>query len=38
VHAAKATLIERVHNAPPERHESRWLKGWIRRVNSYSGG
>jgi hypothetical protein len=37
VHAAKATLIRRVHNAPAERHESRWLTGWIRRVNSYSG-
>src|SRR6266478_6830152 len=36
--AAKATLIRRVHNSPPERHESRWLSGWIRLVNSYSGG
>lgn len=36
--AAKATLIRRVHNAPAERHESRWLTGWIRRVNSYNGG
>jgi hypothetical protein len=36
--AAKAMLIRRVHNAPAERHESRWLGGWIRRVNSYSGG
>jgi hypothetical protein len=36
-HAAKATLIRRVHNSPAERHESRWLSGWIRRVNSYSG-
>jgi hypothetical protein len=35
--AAKATLIRRVHNAPVERHESRWLTGWLRRVNSYSG-
>jgi hypothetical protein len=38
VRAAKAALIRRVHNAPPERHESRWLSGWIQRVNSYSGG
>ena len=38
VRAAKATLIRRVHNAPAERHESRWLSGWLRRVNSYSGG
>jgi hypothetical protein len=36
--AAKATLTRRVHNAPAERHESRWLTGWIRRVNSYNGG
>jgi hypothetical protein len=36
--AAKATLIRRVHNAPAERHETRWLTGWIRRVNSYNGG
>src|SRR6516225_12192866 len=36
--AAKAALIQRVHNAPAERHESKWLAGWIRRVNSYSGG
>jgi hypothetical protein len=35
--SAKAILIRRVHNAPAERHESRWLTGWIRRVNSYSG-
>ncbi len=36
--AAKATLTRRVNNAPAERHESRWLMGWIRRVNSYNGG
>jgi hypothetical protein len=36
--AAKAILTRRVHNAPAERHESRWLMGWIRRVNSYNGG
>jgi hypothetical protein len=36
--AAKAVLTRRVHNAPPERHESQWLTGWLRRVNSYSGG
>jgi hypothetical protein len=34
--AAAAVLTRRVHNAPPARHESRWLSGWIRRVNSYS--
>ena len=36
--AAKTILTRRVHNAPPDRHESRWLTGWLRRVNSYSGG
>jgi len=36
--AANVVLTRRVHNAPPERHESQWLTGWLRRVNSYSGG
>jgi hypothetical protein len=36
--AAKAILTRRVQNAPVERHEKRWLSGWLRRVNSYSGG
>ena len=36
--AATAVLTRRVQNAPPDRHESRWLTGWLRRVNSYSGG
>jgi len=36
--AAKAVLTRRVQNSPPDRHESRWLSGWIRRVNSYNGG
>ena len=36
--AAKIILTRRVQNAPPDRHESRWLTGWLRRVNSYSGG
>jgi hypothetical protein len=35
--AAKAVLTQRVQNSPAERHESRWLSGWIRRVNSYNG-
>jgi hypothetical protein len=34
--SAKTVLIRRVQNSPPERHESRWLSGWIQRVNSYS--
>jgi hypothetical protein len=34
--AATDVLRQRVKNAPPGRHEDRWLSGWIRRVNSYS--
>jgi hypothetical protein len=36
--AAKIVLTRRVQNAPADRRESRWLTGWLRRVNSYSGG
>lgn len=36
--SAKEVLTRRVQNSPAERHESRWLSGWIRRVNSYNGG
>src|SRR5581483_6190637 len=36
--SAKTVLTRRVQNSPAERHESRWLSGWIRRVNSYNGG
>ena len=36
--AAKTVLTRRVQNSPTERHESRWLSGWIRRVNGYNGG
>ena len=36
--AATAVLTRRVHNSPPARHESQWLTGWLRRVNSYNGG
>ena len=34
--SAKATLIRRVQNAPAARRESRWLSGWLQRVNGYS--
>ncbi|MFN2542655.1 MAG: hypothetical protein ABR514_10890 [Chthoniobacterales bacterium] len=34
-HAAKSVLVRRVKNSPPERKESRWLPGWLKRVNSY---
>jgi len=34
--SASAILTRRVNNSPPERNESRWLPGWINRVNSYA--
>lgn len=34
--AAKTVLTRRVNNAPRERHESRWLSGWLKRITSYS--
>lgn len=36
--SAKAILTRRVQNAPVERRESRWLSGWLQRVNSYTRG
>lgn len=33
--AAANVLRQRVHNAPPERNEQRWLPGWLNRVNRY---
>lgn len=35
VASAKETLTERVKNAPSERHEERWLKGWFNRLDTY---
>jgi hypothetical protein len=32
---AKAMLARRVRNAPPQRHEERWLAGWEARVERY---
>ena len=34
--SAAAVLKRRVQNSPPARKESRWLPGWINRINSYS--
>lgn len=34
--AAADVLTRRVRNSPPARRESRWLPGWINRVNGYS--
>ena len=34
--AAKRVLARRVRNAPPERHEQRWLAGWQDRVGRYA--
>lgn len=33
--SAAAILRRRVQNSPPERHEGRWLPGWLNRVRSY---
>jgi hypothetical protein len=33
--AAASVLRERVENSPPERHERRWLAGWLNRVATY---
>lgn len=36
VKAGKELLAERVQNAPPERHEEKWLPGWFNRLDSYT--
>ncbi|HEX7515679.1 MAG TPA: hypothetical protein VF345_00175 [Chthoniobacterales bacterium] len=33
--SAKKILTNRVRNSPPERNESRWLPGWLNRINTY---
>ena len=33
--SAQTTLERRVQNSPVEKNEKRWLKGWIKRINSY---
>ncbi len=33
--SAREVLQQRVHNAPPERNEQRWLEGWFNRTRSY---
>lgn len=33
--SAKRVLTDRVRNSPPQRHESRWLPGWLNRINTY---
>jgi hypothetical protein len=35
VHSARNILVQRVANAPPERHEQRWLEGWNNRLSTY---
>lgn len=34
--AAKTVLTQRVENAPKNRDESRWLKGWFNRIATYT--
>ena len=33
--AAKQVLSQRVRLSPPERNEQRWLKGWLKRIDTY---
>jgi hypothetical protein len=33
--SAKKVLTNRVRNSPAERNESRWLPGWLNRINTY---
>lgn len=35
--SARNVLKNRVRNSPPERNESRWLPGWLKRVDTYVG-
>ena len=35
--SAKTVLKNRVRNSPAERHEARWLPGWLKRVDTYAG-
>ena len=32
---AKKVLTYRVENAPKDRNETKWLKGWFKRVDTY---
>jgi hypothetical protein len=34
--SAAVILRRRVQNSPPERHEARWLPGWLNRVHTYN--
>lgn len=34
--AATTVIKRRVQNSPPERHEERWLQGWLNRIASYA--
>jgi hypothetical protein len=35
VRSAKIVLTHRVFYAPVERHEEKWLQGWLRRIDTY---
>lgn len=35
--SAKTVLKSRVRNSPPERNETKWLPGWLKRVDTYVG-
>jgi hypothetical protein len=33
---AKKVLQQRVDNSPKENNEKRWLKGWFKRIDTYT--
>ena len=35
IESAKKILAQRVQNAPPEKQEEKWLKGWMNRLETY---
>jgi len=35
--SAKTVLRNRVRNSPPQRNEARWLPGWLKRIDTYTG-
>jgi hypothetical protein len=33
---AKKVLTQRVENAPKDKNETKWLKGWFKRIDTYT--
>lgn len=36
INSAKSTLSKRIENAPEDRNEEKWRKGWFSRIDTYS--